>query len=334
MKFLNALPPYFGGKQKLLGKIFSLMPAPDRAPILIDAFLGGGSISLFGKARGYKVLCNDIALRSAVIGRALIENDKVKLTKADIALVLRHNDYHFTREHFPEAFTPEDAEIIDTMMGNIRAMEETTKKYLLLLVIILFILRYRKYGDFGNKWLYRPLAAKENVYLPKGHFNSVRKITKPPEEKLASILRAVNAGVFPNGQANMFFQMDVLEFLAQVRGDIAYFDPPYYGSSSYEERYRELDCILAGEMTEPKKSAFNREGALALIEEMLALAKEVPIWIISYGGPKVEVADILAIVRKFRSAEAVPLNYKYQFGNQTESRNRQTEMLIVARQGG
>lgn len=259
MRFLQALPPYFGGKQKLLGKIFSLMPAPDRAPVLIDAFLGGGSISLFGKARGYKVLCNDIALRSAVIGRALIENDKVKLTKADIALVLRHNDYHFTREHFPEAFTPEDAEIIDTMMGNIKAMEETIKKYLLLLVVILFILRYRKYGDFGNKWLYRPLAAKENVYLPKGHFNSVRKITKPPEEKLSSILRAVNAGVFPNGQAN---------------------------------------------------------------------------WIISYGGPKVEVADILAIVRKFRSAEAVPLNYKYQFGNQTESRNRQTEMLIVARQGG
>jgi len=74
MKFLQALPPYFGGKQRLLKHIFGLIPPSSQAPVLADAFLGGGSVSLFAKAMGYKVLCNDLAERSAVIGRGLIEN--------------------------------------------------------------------------------------------------------------------------------------------------------------------------------------------------------------------------------------------------------------------
>ncbi len=76
---LKALPPYFGGKRRLLGRIFKQMPKPEEAPVLVDAFLGGGSVSLFGKARGYRVIANDIAYRSSIVGKALIENDHVTL---------------------------------------------------------------------------------------------------------------------------------------------------------------------------------------------------------------------------------------------------------------
>jgi len=74
---LKALPPYFGGKRRLLGRIFKHIPKPSEAPVLVDAFMGGGSVALFGKARGYRVIANDIALRSHIVGKALIENDHV-----------------------------------------------------------------------------------------------------------------------------------------------------------------------------------------------------------------------------------------------------------------
>ena len=56
---------------------------PPNNPI-VDAFLGGGSVSLTAKARGFRVICNDGALRSALVGRALIENDRVTLAREDI----------------------------------------------------------------------------------------------------------------------------------------------------------------------------------------------------------------------------------------------------------
>jgi adenine-specific DNA methylase len=75
---LRALPPYFGGKRRPLGRIFKHLPKPPEAPVLVDALMGGGSVSLFGKARGYRVVANDIAFRSHIVGKALIENDHAR----------------------------------------------------------------------------------------------------------------------------------------------------------------------------------------------------------------------------------------------------------------
>ncbi len=255
MKFLQALPPYFGGKQRLLKHIFGLIPPSSQAPVLADAFMGGGSVSLFAKAMGYKVLCNDLAERSAVIGRGLIENSRVKLNKWDAGAILQPNDYTFCiKDAVIKYFTDEDK---------------------------------------------------------------------------------VNDAVFSNAQENTFSQMDVLQFLEQTRADIAYFDPPYYGSSPYEERYKILDWILSGEIREPEISDFNKQQAYQLIEDMLARAEWAKYWVISYGGPKVDRREFLAIVQKHRpKAVEIPLKYRYSFGNQKkDSEKRETEILIYAERG-
>ncbi len=90
---LRALPPYFGGKRRLLGRIFKHMFEPEEAPVLIDAFMGGGAVSLFGKARGYRVIANDIAFRSSLVGKALIENDYVTLTPDDVTRLFVEDGY-------------------------------------------------------------------------------------------------------------------------------------------------------------------------------------------------------------------------------------------------
>src|SRR5881397_2851107 len=88
----SALPPYLGGKRRLCGTIFReidrLLPRRTwRNLTFLDGFLGGGSVSLYAKAQGFRVVATDIAERSITIGRALIENSRVRLTREE---VVRH----------------------------------------------------------------------------------------------------------------------------------------------------------------------------------------------------------------------------------------------------
>src|SRR5438093_12073987 len=84
----SALPPYLGGKRRLCPRIFREIDRvlPRRlwaGRTFLDAFLGGGSVSLYAKAQGFRVVATDIAERSITVARALIENSRVRLTRED-----------------------------------------------------------------------------------------------------------------------------------------------------------------------------------------------------------------------------------------------------------
>ena len=117
---LSALPPYAGGKRRLLGQIFKHLPKPTEAPVFVDAFLGGGAVSLRAKARGYRVVCNDLAERSVIVGRALIENDRVTLSEADaLRLFVSHLAAEgFVQKNFaPDVLTRKHAEFLVKTSG-------------------------------------------------------------------------------------------------------------------------------------------------------------------------------------------------------------------------
>src|SRR5712691_1071058 len=85
----SALPPYLGGKRRLCPLIFRevdrILPRRSWHDLtFLDGFLGGGSVSLYAKAQGFRVIATDIAERSITIGRALIENSRVRLTREDV----------------------------------------------------------------------------------------------------------------------------------------------------------------------------------------------------------------------------------------------------------
>ena len=92
-----ALPPYLGGKRRLCPLIFReidrVLPRR-RWPRLkfLDAFLGGGSVSLYAKAQGFRVVATDIADRAIIVGQALIANSRVKLTREDVLRQLAPTD--------------------------------------------------------------------------------------------------------------------------------------------------------------------------------------------------------------------------------------------------
>ena len=109
----QALPCYFGGKRKLVKDIFN--HARKDNGVFIDAFLGGGSVSLYAKAKGYKVIANDIALRSYITGKVFIENNRIKLTDEDLArLFIETKHDGFIKKNFcPKVFVSKTADFLD-----------------------------------------------------------------------------------------------------------------------------------------------------------------------------------------------------------------------------
>src|SRR3989338_1760065 len=107
-KGYEALPSYFGGKRKLARRILSHA----KGTVFIDAFLGGCSVSLLAKAKGYKVICNDIAERSRVVGKAIIENKGIKLTDYDLYSLYTDTENEFIRNTFPNLALEKDIKFL------------------------------------------------------------------------------------------------------------------------------------------------------------------------------------------------------------------------------
>src|SRR6185295_13356374 len=87
---------------------------------------GGGSVSLYAKAQGFRVVSTDIATRSITIGRALIENSRVRLTREDVLRLAAPSEVppgRIEQDYAPSTFTQEQARFLDRVLGT---ADETT----------------------------------------------------------------------------------------------------------------------------------------------------------------------------------------------------------------
>ncbi len=334
---LQALVPYFGGKRRLLGQIFKHLPGPKDARTFVDAFLGGGSVSLFAKARGYRVVCNDSALRSHIVGRALIENDRVALTSVDVTRLFTANgsESHFIEETFaPDVVTTPHAKFLDTAFANAREAQGT-KKWLLLLLLVKYVLRMRPMGNFGAKTIIHQAEECRWDEMNQHYLKDilVRGIAGHPKAVAEKLRRQVNKGVFSNGQKNEAYQMDVFEFLEQIEGEVVYLDPPYGGTSAYETALRPLDSMLEGRVLKPEPSVFSQKGALDALERLFAAARRFPTWVISYGNQEVELEALVRLIRRFKTVvSADEFRYTHLTGlSGAEHREKNREFLVVAK---
>ena len=179
----QALPSYFGGKRKLVKHIFK--PIKKTEGIFIDAFLGGGSVSLYAKAKGYKVISNDIAFRSVIIGRAIIANNSVKLESEDLArlfLETKHDSF-IKNNYCPKVFTSKISDFLDNAFASANKVENDTKRYLLLHLFIKFILSCRQFGKFTHTRDTLDLEA-ESILHPKQRTLLVMLVVALAEKKM------------------------------------------------------------------------------------------------------------------------------------------------------
>lgn len=343
-KPLNALPGYLGGKRKLLKDIFRTVPDKDQAPIFADCFMGGGSVSLFAKARGHKVLSNDLAMRSYIIGRALIANDSVKIEEADLARLFENPvEEGFIQRKYPKVFTSNQAQFLDTALANIWAMKnDDGKKYPLLLLMIKHIIAVRNFGKFTHTKDAQELEARRFEYplRSSGHARANLNMIHHPLPQLRKYAENINHAIFANGQTNEVTQMDVQEFLKGRTGDIAYFDPPYADTTSYEQEYKVLDDILYLGKRGPEMETnpwSNSEGARAEFRKAFKAAKGFKKWVVSMGQTRedsgISAEELKSIMEEFRPADMILLEHTWSVGNAggKGGKTDNTEYLIVSK---
>jgi hypothetical protein len=111
----------------------------------------------------------------------------------------------------------------------------------------------------------------------------------------------VNGGVIGGqGAAEWGDACDVITGFAP---DVVYLDPPYPGTTGYTSSYRLIDQLLGDE---------SPTAATVKLDDLLEAARDVPIVVLSYGGPKVTLEGLVTQVQAHRQvtvSKAVP--YKH-----------------------
>lgn len=334
----KALIAYPGGKRRLFGSIFKYLPSPGEAPVFCDAFLGGGSVSLYAKARGFKVVANDCAFRAEIVGRGLIENSHVRLEYDDLVrLSMPVDELGYAEAHqAPDVFPVHHARYLDTFLANARQFEGA-KRWLALLLVVKLALRLRPMGNFGGRTLMRQAAAGDWELMNPHYIKDLntRGIPRHPIRLAETLRNQINAGIFSNGHENAVHKGDVFEFLANVKGDSIYLDPPYSGTQSYERALKPLDDLLRGGPLDkkPPPNPFSKEAPERILPRLFEAADQIPTLILSYGNQRIDLESLTALMKKFRhNVDGMAINYVHCTGLAgKESRKRNKELLVVGR---
>jgi adenine-specific DNA methylase len=347
-KIYEATIPFLGGKRGMAERIAEEF----EGETLVDVFMGGGSVSLKAKQKGLRVLANDIAYRSKIVGDSLIANSTEKLTDEDVysLFVPIQNSGFIQKNYVPKVFIPKVAEDLDNFFANARK-RTGCKGELLLLLLCKFILALRQYGAFqvGRQDNEMLIENKEIELLELASESRGKKIRYNMSHPLPLLLKLkdqINFGVFNNGKKNEMYQMDCFEFLELMKNksekiDTIYMDSPYFNSTVYSSHYKVLDEILEEKReVEINDKAFNTKDVIENFEKLFNLSEFIPKWIISMGynpasNAGIKGEELLAVVQKFRDADLYFLEHNWAISNiASKSGKKQgdcVEYLIVTK---
>lgn len=300
---LSALPAYPGGKRRLLPLVFGLIAEvqplsswPQLA--FADAFMGAGSVALAAKALGWgSVSANDLAERSALIGRALVANSTQALTQASVLRLFEPIREPGTQ--LPTVFgrmDPPVAAFLSNAWAHVQSgvfagIERDLVTFLLTKVLLRsFPMSLPSASDARHV----PEQDFDRVSGPRlAHYLSAgRRLVQP-----AAVLRlaeTINSAILPgNGKMS---QCDVFEFLATTPADVVYLDPPYGGTQAYERAFALLDEFLGA--TPLPVSAFSSKSPP--LDELLDACRHIPVLVLSLNNALLDEDGLRALVSRHR----------------------------------
>jgi len=330
----SALPPYLGGKRRLCPLIFRevdrILPrARWRGMTFLDGFMGGGSVALFAKAQGFRVVATDIAERSIVVGNALIENSRVKLTHEDILRVAAPSDAmpgRVEQGYAPRTFTRAQARLLDRALVLAAETPDPAKAALLRLLAIRVALLAHPMSQVRGGTIHRLSTGEYESITESCLYHYVDGLRLTRSEKLWELARQINAGVF-EGEA-VVHKADLMEMLPKIRADAAYFDPPYPGVMSYEREYKVIDEILEG--SAKPTSPFTAKDGASMLDAVFERAMHIPIWILSLGNAVVGIEELEAkMTRLGRTTRSIAIKYQHLPAIATEEKKRENREFLV-----
>lgn len=336
LSFFQALPPYAGGKRRLVPAIFGLIDSIcPRASwpglIFSDAFMGGCSVALTAKALGFgRVVANDLATRSVIVGRALLENSTATLTPLDVLQLFQASAAGCSRNgDLLERLPAPLAEFLASAWTHVQSCPPP-KDDLARLLLIRWVLSFFPMGlpSATDSWRVRDRDFDHISYRRLDHYLLREKQLVHPRY-LLRLAAKINAAVFP-GRASVT-RSDALAFLPGIEADIAYLDPPYGGTQSYERAFRFLDEFLGDQHGEI--SSFS--SARPPLDELLAACDHIPVLVLSMNNAVFTEQELTALVARHRRVERViSMPYKH-YGPLASTRKNKAnrEMLVLGTKG-
>jgi DNA adenine methylase len=318
---VSMYPPtrFMGSKRKLLKEIWGVA-SQFRFETAVDLFSGSGIVGYMFKSQQKQVISNDYMAMSACFSRAMIENNSVRLSNADVIKLLteKGRSDHFVATKFKDLyFSDEDNKLIDTLRANIKALRNPYKKAIAMSALIRACTKKRPRGIF--------------TYVGMRYDDGRRDIRLSLRDQFLEAVEAINAAVFSNDKENKSRNGDALE-MVPAQNALVYIDPPYYtplGDNEYVRRYhfieglaRDWQGVEIQEHTQTKKfksypTPFStRKGASDAFDYLFKKFRH-NLLLVSYSSNSLPSQDeMVSIMSKYKKVEVVPIDYKYSFGNQ------------------
>lgn len=345
-KLFQAVPAYFGGKRKLVPWIFKTLAAHiPRAEwsklTLVDAFTGGGSVSLFAKAQGFQqIVSNDLSSRSQIIIQGLLVNQQTRLSKADALFLTQpmppsKSSGWIEQQYGGSVFSSRHAQALDCYAYWLAQIQCPTKhalaQTLLWHLVQGFVCMGTSIGTSNRPYSEVLDGVRDWQTLNPKRFvdDSFPKLLKPVWQELDKKQSTINGGIF-TGSPVKAYQVDAIELVRHCPGDILYLDPPYPKTLAYEKANRVLDTVLLGETFEEKPVSGFSQGVEAL-DNLLDQSKSIPTWVLSYGNAVLSLEELIAKVKQHVPQRTVlGFAQAYTHMPQVSKNTLNQELLVIA----
>lgn len=332
---------YQGSKFKLTQWIFDETSHLNFNTVL-DAFGGTGSVSYMYKKMGKQVTYNDILKFNYLFGKALIENNGIKLTNKNINFILNQHDnisYKTTiQDNFKDTyFTDAENKWLDMVIANISNLDNEYEFAIAFFALCQSCIIKRPYNLFHRKNLYMRTS---NV---KRSFGNKKTWDTPFEEWFLKFVNEANNSIFDNGELNISLNKNAMDIEDQNNFDLVYIDTPYISNKGstvdYYAFYHFLEGLLLYDDWEnnidynskhhrliPKKNVWNDKKAITNEFDNLINKYQDSTLVISYRSDGIpSQSQLTEIIEQYKEKVIVKRygNYKYAL-----SKNKKSEELL------
>ena len=325
---------YMGSKYKLLPhlrRVFTRLGCQTA----LDAFSGSGVVSYELKALGTAVTANDFLAFSATVARATVENQRDRLSDADVGTILGPpaDDRDFIRRTFAGLYFPEDDHrFLDSAWSHIDLMTGY-KRDIALAALCLAAARKQPRGVF--------------TVTDLRYDDGRRQLHTPLRDQFREAVDAYNATVFDSDRDCRVICGDVFD-LEFTDYDLVYLDPPYApprDDNCYIKRYHFLEGlsvywrdqeILHHTATRKLKKRFTpfsyKRTVSAALLELFDRCRDSAI-VLSYSSNSVpDATELKRLLRQVKPRVRVQeIDHRYSFGTHSAARRRAaSEYIFVA----
>ncbi len=333
---------YVGSKQKIAEWIWNNI-SDLKFDSFLDLFGGTGVVGYTAKVNGKQVIFNDVLKFNHQIGKAIIENNNVRLTDDDLDFVFDAHNFNypsFIRKTFSGIyFTDEENRLLDVVITNINHIKDEYKRALCWYCLFQSCIRKRPYNLFHRKNLYVRFADVKRTFGNKKTWDA------PFESHFRYFAKEVNEFIFDNNKKNRALNFDAFNLPESRYADLIYIDTPYFSAHSnmgvdYKDFYHFLEGICNyddwGNMIDSASKHLRLKKEKTVWEDKAEIKSafarifdkyKEKIIVVSYrsGGIPTEDEIIGLLKRIKKNVKVFRTNYKYALSN-----NDGEELLFVA----